>query len=493
MQRRHHFYVSTAKFLFQHPQYGIVSVRDPIRTSDAKQYDLKPILLYGLTVAGLPIRWTTFSSDENPQPLRQILFSAWLQGEGLRGQPDVLMVSRHLAQSDPALEADLAKIGVGLEIAGPREKSLPASLRSAQEKSRWLSSRSISQSMPADEAITTFSADALVDHVWRARDRRRDHGDRELEDRMKAWLALPSRDPDPSIITDHGWKAGPWLTSWEISLPPQRERYFSHSEIERRTWLLTRQEPSEEINEDEDDTNDGYDNAPEIAGNLVACWPNPAKEIAQSIGTTLKALQWYLDEKSSLDPSKRYSLLSLLGVEFDEYLGCYAARGPCVLVGNKANALEDIYTDMTGGGDAWPCELIPSKGQADPSSRYLLINPHSRPPSILMVARGDQIADRLGDLLIPDLASFVVDLDEVDDDFLDAILRIASRRVHLRAKRTELMPQDVLLVASDLLLAVPAAGLLKDQCVGCQCIGKHMLVGQLLGVQDFIAVDTLAR
>jgi hypothetical protein len=400
MQRRHHFYVATAKFLFQHPQYGIVSVRDPIRTSDASQYGLNSILLYGLTVPGLPIRWTTFSSDDSPRPLRQILFSAWSQGEGLRGQPDVLMVSRHLAQSDPALETDLAKIGVALDIAGPREKSLPASLRSAQEKSRWLTSRSILQSMPADQAIAAFSADALADHIWRARDRRRDLGDRELEGRMEGWLALPSRDPDPSIVTDDGWKAGPWLTSWEASLPPDRERYFSHSGIERRTWLLTGQEPRDEIDDEEDDADDGYDNAPEIAGNFVACWPNPAREIAQSIGTTQKTLQWYLDGKSSLDPSRRYSLLSLLGVEFDERLGCYAARGPCVLVANKANPLQDIYSDITGGGDAWPCELVPSKGQADPSWRYVLINPHSRPPSILLVSRGDQIADRLADLLL---------------------------------------------------------------------------------------------
>ncbi len=400
MQRRHHFYVATAKFLFYHPQYGIVSVRDPIGTSNASQYGLNPLLLYGLTVPGMPIRWTTFSSGDSPQPLRRILFSAWSQGEGLRGQPDVLMVSRHLAQSDPTLEVDLARIGIALEIAGPREKSLPASLRSAQDKSRWLSNRSISQSMPADQAIAAFSADALVDHIWRARDRRRDLGDRELEDRMEAWLALPSRDPDPSFVVDHGWKAGPWLTSWETSIPPDRERYFSYSGIERRTWLLTGQEPREETDEDEDYTDGGCDNAPEIASNLVACWPNPVKEIAQSIGTTLKALQWFLDDKSDLDRTRRYSLLDMLGIEFDARLGCYAASGPCVLMANKAKALEDIYTDLTGGGDAWPCELVPSKGQADPSWRYVLINPHSRPPSILMVLRGDRIAGRLGDLLL---------------------------------------------------------------------------------------------
>lgn len=256
--------------------------------------------------------------------------------------------------------------------------------------------------MSAADAIKAFSADALANHIWKAGDRHRSLGDRALEERVKTWLALPSRAPDPSFITDFVWKPGSWLTSWETSLPPDQDRYFSHSALERRTWLHTGTAPCEEneADEEEEETADGYDNAAEVANNVVACWPNPAKDIARAIGMTLKELNWFLDEKSSLDRSKRYDLIDMLGVEFDEFLGEYAARGPCVLMAKKARALEDIYTDLTGGGDAWPCELIPSRGQADPSWRYVLINPHSRAPSILMVARGDQIAERLDSLLL---------------------------------------------------------------------------------------------
>lgn len=60
--REHYFYVPIAKFLFHHPEHGIVSVRDPIKTSDAERYGLSPLILYGITVAGLPIRWMTFTS-----------------------------------------------------------------------------------------------------------------------------------------------------------------------------------------------------------------------------------------------------------------------------------------------------------------------------------------------------------------------------------------------------------------------------------------------
>ncbi len=64
--RIHHLYVATAKYLFAHPKLGIVKILDPITLSDAKRYQLSPILLYGLTVAGLPIRWMTFTPFDAP-------------------------------------------------------------------------------------------------------------------------------------------------------------------------------------------------------------------------------------------------------------------------------------------------------------------------------------------------------------------------------------------------------------------------------------------
>ena len=84
-QREHHFFVSTAKFLFHHPQHGIVAVRDPIRLADAKRRELDPIILYGVTVAGLPIRWLTFSTVGQRKSLCEVLWTAWKDAEGLRG------------------------------------------------------------------------------------------------------------------------------------------------------------------------------------------------------------------------------------------------------------------------------------------------------------------------------------------------------------------------------------------------------------------------
>lgn len=136
--REHHFYVAVAKFLFHHQEYGIVYVQDSIKIKDAEQYGLSPLILYGLTVDKLPIRWMCFTPVSQPKALQDVLLEAWSNAEGLRGRPDILRVNRHVAQASPDLVRDMAKIGVQVEIADAKEKFLPASLRSAQKFSRLL-------------------------------------------------------------------------------------------------------------------------------------------------------------------------------------------------------------------------------------------------------------------------------------------------------------------------------------------------------------------
>ncbi|WP_404933695.1 hypothetical protein [Nitratireductor sp. L15S-10] len=399
--REHHFYVSTAKFLFHHPQFGIVAVRDPIRLGDAERLGLTPLILYGLTVAGLPIRWLTFSSIGQPKSLRDVLMTAWRSAEGLRGLPDVLRVNRHLAQADPALGPDTAEIGVQFEVADAKDKSVPASLRSAQDAARWLPKRYEPEEQSLSSCIEALCADAQKDHDWRAQ---RDPGglsNRDLEDRIERWLNLPMRRPAPISTKEAGWEAGPWLSSWQTSLPPDRQRYFNHDGLGGRIWLLLGENPSEDVTEDDDiPAYEEYDNAAEIAKNLIACWPNSPKEIAATAGITLRQLQWFISGRSPLEQAVRFDLERLLGIEYDERTGGYASTGPRVLIAKKAQALEAVYEDISGGGDACPCEIVPSQGHADPSWRYVLINAHGTPPTFVMAPRGEAITERLPDLIM---------------------------------------------------------------------------------------------
>ncbi|AMM87355.1 hypothetical protein JET14_21715 (plasmid) [Martelella lutilitoris] len=401
-QREHHFFVSTAKFLFHHPQHGIVAVRDPIRLADAKRRELDPIILYGVTVAGLPIRWLTFSTVGQRKSLCEVLWTAWKDAEGLRGLPDVLRVNRYMAQADPGLAADLATIGVRLEVADTKDKTAPASLRSAHDDSRWLSQRHDPVDLSLAACVEALCLDAQDAHNRSAHRGPRGLSNRKLEDSIEQWLSLPMRQPPSVPLEDRDWEAGRWLSSWETALPPDQPRYFHYDGMSRRTWLISGEEPSDD--DDDDDYEfpayEEHDNTAEIARNLVACWPNPPKDVAAAAGITLRQLQWFTSERATLDKSTHYDLRHLLGIEYDERMGGYTPAGPYVLIARKAQAIEAIYQEISGGGDACPCELVPAQGQADPSWRYVLINAHSTPPTIVMAPRGEVITERLPDLIL---------------------------------------------------------------------------------------------
>ncbi|WP_448873234.1 hypothetical protein [Desulfobulbus propionicus] len=399
--REHHFYVAISKFLFHHPEYGIVSVDDPIKIKDAGRYGLTPLILYGVTVVGLPIRWMTFTPVDQPRAFLEVLLEAWHNAEGLRGSPDILRVNRHLAYANPELVREMAKIGVQVEVADAKEKSLPASLRSAQDSSRWLLRKHDGKDRSFSGSIQALCRDAQDDHDFHVRGGLRGVNNREVEDKIQQWLALPAQIPAPTVTNGLDWAPGPWLSSWEASLPPPQPRYFSHDGFNGRTCLVTGDMASEALIEDDGFWADSvYDNASEIAKNLVACWPNPPAEIAKCVGITLRELQWFISGKAPLDRQARFALETLLGIEYDEIIARYVEAGPYVLVARKPLALKEIYDGISDGGNAEPCEILPRQGAADPSWRYVLINTYGEPPSVVMAPRGAKITERLPDLLM---------------------------------------------------------------------------------------------
>lgn len=181
-----------------------MSVQDPIKLNDAEKYSLSPLLLYGLTVAGLPIRWMTYTPLGQPRALLDVLLEAWRNSDGLRGLPDILRISRHLAEASPKLGQDLAQMGIHLEVANANKKSLPASLRSAQDASKWLDRflpRGNDKKVhPLNEAVNALCQIAQLEHDSSMNDPLRDRYGRE-KDKLKEWLELPVQGPIPTCYT----------------------------------------------------------------------------------------------------------------------------------------------------------------------------------------------------------------------------------------------------------------------------------------------------
>ncbi|MCI5150935.1 MAG: hypothetical protein D3916_16390 [Candidatus Electrothrix sp. MAN1_4] len=234
------------------------------------------------------------------------------------------------------------------------------------------------------------------------RNDRRGEYSREKENRIQQWLALPIQGLVPKCTDDSlDWESGPWLSSWEKSLPPDQPRYFHFDGVHGETWLLTGEVEPEGISEvDELWTDYYYDNVAEIAKDLVACWPTLPAKIAKCAGITLKKLNWFTSGKATLEQHERLKLEELLGIEFDERTNRYVAAGPYVLMAQKPQALKEVYKRISGGGNACPYEILPYQGKEDPSWRYVFINAFYKPLSMIMAPRGEKITEHLPDLLM---------------------------------------------------------------------------------------------
>lgn len=393
--REHHFCVSISKYIFAHPQRGIVFAQEPLSCKDAKTYDLSPTIFYGVSVADTPIQWLTFSPADRPRPFCDVLQEAWHTAPGLRGHPHRLKVGRRVARASSTFADRLAQIGVQLVVADRQDKLFPTVLRSTQEAVKWLSC-----GYGDRQRIDSFASLRLAaqkQHVFRLNSGR--YSTKDVSRRVERWLALPTREVDTFLPEDLDWSPGGWLSSWEANLPPSGPRHFDTDSSNGNIWLLARRSEATESEQGavdawEQETDDSH----EAAKILVACWPNKAAGICQASGITSRQLQWYLNNQAPLPTASRSTLLSLLGVKIEERSGYHEATGPCVLIANAPNMIKRAYEHLSHGGDlAFSFEVIPQKMPADPSWRYLLFQSYSGSPNVIMIPHGSALTVKLDD------------------------------------------------------------------------------------------------
>lgn len=408
--REHFFNVSIAKHLFYHPSYGIVTANDPIRVRDAAHYGLSPLILYGLSVPGTNVQWLDFAHVEKPQSLLMVLAEAWLIAGGLRGHPDILRVNKHLAQSSPDLAEQLARIGVELKITDSADRALSGALRSVQHSTLSLLPGYEHRGPDIEDPLLVLRRVAFQRHLLITNPSFYGGERKEIVQGTTEWLALPSRRV-VSFSSGGGqdWSQGPWLSAWEKSLPPEMPRFFKTFDEDGDTRLLTGYpEPEYEDDDDDDDEVSGpvcldpydYDNTAELAKGLIECWTSSPREIAKYLGVTQRELNWFIKGTGVLERGAYGLIHSLFELDFDDYTRGYTALGPFILVARKLDAIEFVYDELTQGGDAEPFEIVPSKGEADPSWRYVLVNRMDDPVGIVMAARGSKVADKLGELFL---------------------------------------------------------------------------------------------
>ncbi|MGU5725959.1 MULTISPECIES: hypothetical protein [unclassified Aeromonas] len=254
--REQYFFVSMAKHAFYHAEHGIVSVSDPIRMSDAEQYGLSPLILYGLSVPGTDVYWITYSSPDRPLPLLQVLQQAWTKGEGLRGVPDILRINKHLAQACPTLPTELAKLGVEVKLPEHGYPLYGVALNAIQRRGQFPMARVKTRKTDYEDALKAACDSALRCHLWRTTSTLESKSKTELMVRSAAWLRLPKRPLASRRRPPLDWTPGAWLTEWTKTLPPEQPRHFvcypfevHHHLYMKRSPKKVRVAPKEELDE----------------------------------------------------------------------------------------------------------------------------------------------------------------------------------------------------------------------------------------------------
>lgn len=394
--RCHDYAVALSKRLFFHREHGIVHVLDPIRVRDAAQYGLEAILMYSISVTGTSLRWLTFSMADEPLPHQEVLLQAWSKGGGLRGFPDIVRVSRQLCKSAPTLAQELAAFGVVLEVPPASDKTLPGALRASQALAGQVlgwSTLHATREVPA--GLPRLNADAHSYHQFRAQPSAHGGEARQTRERVSAWLQLPSRQPHfAPAPTGPLWEGGEWLRSWEKSVPPDQGREF----IDARDGGKCLVESDRVLPTDALSKSEPY--RAEMIGSILKCWPNPLKEVAAMLGVTLRELKWYLGGQSGL--GNAHELERLVGIDYGSSYDVFEFLHGVVLSGASISAktLEEALTTITHGGDAIPYEAVPSEQPADPSWRYFLIETHGVGASVVVIPRGNPLADRMDSLVL---------------------------------------------------------------------------------------------
>ncbi len=397
--REHHFYVAIAKHVFLHADKGIVFVNDPIRLKDAEKFDLKPLVLYGLTVPGTQIEWQTFSLLDEPRSLSGVLLEGWEKASGLRGYPDKLKINRHIANACPQLQKSLDHIGgISLEIADGRDKQFSASLRVAQQRGLELGWYNRDGHVIND--VKELNDHALNIHNGHVNGRRWEWiGNNAVKEQASKWMALPFKTRNTVLSPSKlDWVSGSWLSSWETTVPQnQKMHVWRHETKPGCYWLL-----SGEYENIDDITDEDWDRRCALKAKiLVDCWPNKPGDIAKAIGITVKQLLWFLNGQMALPETEREDLSKLLGIEASARFVDYDAIGPCVLIAEGPKKCSIAYEELSNGGDLeYSVEVLPEKGTPDPSWRYVVFSAYGRLPNIFMFQRGSKTTDQLGGKLL---------------------------------------------------------------------------------------------
>lgn len=373
-------------------------MRDGVRADDAIAAGLTPLLLYGLAVEGLPIRYGRTAPLASPMPYRRFLHEAWRANP--QGLPDVLKVGARFLDPLPGLSDLTDHLGIKLAVAAGNDRSYSASqfvLNDSLQTAAFMAYPGRKQGGTPAAVISMadiFKNDSLRHMNW-------GHGLWGIEPpavvaRYREYLAQQPRQapspPDFDLPVDPDFTPGAWLYGNQKSLPPRTPREVRALIYRKPAADGTIDEEAETdidgagLGSDSPDPDDDDDKtfwAQEELAMMAKCWPVPLSQLAQAAGVQTQELKWFLQGREALPYDAHQQLRMEMGVFGSEHF-YYVDDGtavPCVegdfvltAPADQANALRRVFEKLAHGGDQdFSYEFIPERGRADPSYRFLVM------------------------------------------------------------------------------------------------------------------------
>jgi hypothetical protein len=144
--------------------------------------------------------------------------------------------------------------------------------------------------------------------------------------------------------------------------------------------------------------------ANEEVANLLGCWARPLSTVAKLVGVTKRDIEAYLHNRRGLPISEADSLLGLLRIRMiddlliDDGTAAYEPTGPYLFVAHRKKDALQTYDAVSHGGDLrLSYEVVPDRGAADITYRYLLFEAWGSIGSIMMFPRGEPSSKLLDD------------------------------------------------------------------------------------------------
>ena len=390
--REHNFTLATARHVFLHSSRGVIFTADALPLAEAEKVGFLPLIMYGVSLPGLPATAVRFVCLDVPRPIIDVLTEFWNCLPELRGKPERLRISRNCAAADQGFIEVLQGAGITVDIAASNDKSHAAVLRNGQKDARQL------------QFYLPKSLDELHKIADKAFSFRCQHFSKVAQRQLaEQWKELPFVEPKVDVPDNLDWTQGDWLSAWQMNVPTNIPRYWDASNDPKlKNWLFSGDAddamadpssgdiPAKEPMEYFDNT------ASNEVSSMIQCWPGGKKAIADSIEVTAKEINWMIAGQQALPPKKFDRLLDILGFQArHEY---YEPSKPCILIAETGKHAREAYLALTHGGDlAVSIDAVPDRGVPDPSWQYLTFAAHGSQLSVIMVPRGSRVSTQMPD------------------------------------------------------------------------------------------------